>query len=315
MPQTSQRLDGVADLNGAHWVPTGGRVMYVHNLGASALDQLPEGMGGNPDGFFTSVNAAYAACRANRGDTICALPGHAESAATATALSNIVAGVKVRGFSHGSADMPVISLTATTAQLAISADGSVFENMKFHLDGAVVAKAINVTGSGVKFRGCRFRTGSVASTNLATIAMEVGSGATFFEMTDSYMYGTGGVSTDGVKFVGATVPSNFILERCLFNFPATEVNGLVHVTVAAIDCLVKDSIFINTVASSTCGLKLDNVATTGLAVGCDFSDLNDGTATAQGVIVGGTSVLWRFSRCFEVDEKNKNSILSPGVGT
>ena len=316
MSITSQRFDGVADLNnGTVYVPSGGKVVYVHSSGAAALDALPEGMGANPDGFSTTINGGINGLRSNRGDRVVVLPGHSENITGATSLSNLVAGVKVTGISHGTADMPTVRWTGTAAQWAVSSAGCVFENLKLQLEGAVVAKAINVTANGVRFQRCRIQTGSTITTNVATIAIEVGSGATEFQFNDNYMYGTGGVSTNGIKFVGATVPSNFDLRRNTFIFPATEVNGLVHVTVAALDGFIEDCRFVNTVASSTAGLVLDNVATTGFAVGCDFSCLNDGTATAQGVIVGGSSVLWRFSRCFEVDEKGKNSILSPGVGT
>ncbi len=314
--QTSIRIDGPTEVfPGFVLVPTGGKIIYVHSSGAAALDQLPPGIPGNPDGFFTSINAAFATCRANRGDNIICLPGHSESAATSTSLSNIVAGTRVIGMSNGPNDMPTVRFTATGSQWAISAAGCTFEGLRLRLEGAVVAKALNVTGANTTIKKCRIQTGSVVTTNVATIGIEVGSGATGFQFTDNYMFGTGGISTDGIKFVGATVPSNFELRRNTFIFPATEVNGLVHVTVAAIDNLIEDCRFVNTVASSTAGLVLDNVATTGFAVGCDFSDLNNGTATAQGVIVGGASVLWQFSRCFEVDEKGKNSILSPGVGT
>ena len=316
--QTSLRIDGPTEVfPGYVLVPTGGKVIYVHSSGASALDQLPAGIPGNPDGFFTTLNAAFATCRDNRGDVIVCLPGHSESLASSggTDLSNIKAGVRVVGASNGITDMPTLRWTATTAQWAISSANCTFENLRLRLEGANgVVKAINVTGAGTTFKKCRIQTGSGAS-NKATIAIEVGSAATEFQFDDCYMYGVTGAVTDGIKFVGATVPSNFHIRNSRFVLPATEINGIIHVTVAALDNIIEGCIFQNTVASSTACVVLDNVATTGFMVNCDMSDLNDGTATAQGVIVGGASVLWRFSRTFEVDEKAKNSILSPGVGT
>jgi len=312
----SQRLDGVSEIiPGLLVVPTGGRVTYVHNAGAAALDSLPPGMQGNPDGFYQSLNAAMATCRPNRGDVICELPGHVENHTTGTELSNLVAGVRVIGVSNGVSDMPVHSFANTAAQWAINKNGVVFENIKLDLGQANgVVKALAVTGADVVFDRCLMKM-ATDSTHKATIGIEVGSGATGFRLRRSELYGASGIAvTDGVKFVGATVPSNFRIEDCLMQFAATEVNGLVHVTVAALDGLIRNCVLANTVASSTACVVIDNVASTGFAVNVDCADLNNGTATAQGFILGASS-LWRFSRTYETNEPNKNSIVSPAAGT
>jgi len=313
--QSSVRYDGVFEIPGAYIVPSGGKVVYVHSSGASALDQLPAGMPGNPDGFFTTLNAAFATCRDNRGDVICELPGHSESHTTATELSNIKAGVRVLGMSNGCNDMPTHRWTNTAAQWAISSAGCVFENIKLRLEGANgVTKAINVTGACTAFKKCRIQMASGAS-NKATIGMEIGSGATEFLLDDCYVYGASGTAvTDGIKFVGATVPSNFVLRDSTFMYAATEVNGLVHVTVAALDGYVLRCRFANSVASSTAGFVVDNVASTGFIVDSDCSDLNNGTAASQGFIFGAGS-LWRTSKTHESNEANKSGIASPAVTT
>ncbi len=314
--QSSVRFDGPTEVfPGFVLVPTGGKVVYVHSSGASALDQLPPGIPGNPDGFFTTLNAAFATCRNNRGDTIVELPGHSESHTTATELSNIKAGVRVLGVSNGCNDMPTHRWTNTAAVWAISSAGCVFENLKLQLEGANgVVKAINVTGACTAFKKCRIQMASGAS-NKAVIGMEVGSGATEFLMDDCYVYGASGIAvTDGIKFVGSTVPSNFVLRDSFFNYAATEINGLVHVTVAALDGYVKSCRFANTGACATAGFVVDAVASTGFLVDCDASDLNNGTAASQGFIFG-AGALWRTSKSHESNEAGKSGIASPGVTT
>ncbi len=168
MPIASFNAQGPAEVfPGYVLVPTGGLVHYVHSSGAAALDLLPSGMyAPSPAGFFTSVNAAMANCRASRGDTIIALPGHVETVSASTFLSSVKAGVRVIGRGNGVTDRPKFTWNNAAGQMAISAANVWFDNCQFELAGdpasvtaLTVTSAIVVTGVGCKFTNCHFQVG------------------------------------------------------------------------------------------------------------------------------------------------------------
>lgn len=288
-------------------LPPGSRVAaYVRSTGEQSGD----------DSFIrsnlvTTLAAGLARCRSGLMDTVVVLPGHSESVTDATMLTNLVAGTRVMGFGRGS-NMPVFRWTATGSQWAVSVADVVFSGLHLQLEGANgVVKAINVTGSGVGFHNNDIEVASGA-TNKATIAIEVGTGAHRFEMVGNVLRGTATHNvTDGIKIVAAVTDARIMDNEMVFS--ATAANGNVHVTAAALGLKVARNLMYNTHTASSACLALDNVATDGFVYDNRIGVKNDGTANAQGITVGGASVLTLFSENYAVDEKGKSGVITPAV--
>lgn len=85
--------------------------------------------GKNPKNALATIAQAFAKCRANKGDRIICLPGHAENVSASTALA--VAGVTVIGLGFGRNRPTVTFDTANTSTYAIGADNIRFYNVRF----------------------------------------------------------------------------------------------------------------------------------------------------------------------------------------
>lgn len=287
-------------------LPPASRVVYVCSAGVRDGDDawLSERL-------LPTLADGLKQCRSGRGDTVVILPGHSESVTTG-GLSNLVAGTRIIGLGSGT-NRPTFRWTATTSQWAISVADVAFENLLLKTEGANgVVKAIVTTAANTSFSGCELEVASGAS-NKATIVLEVGSAATGFRFTNNYLHGTATHNvTDGIKFVGATVPSRFIIANNLMTASATAANGLINVTVAALNNFILNNTIYNTHTASTSCITLADVATNGLCAGNVLGTINDGTAAAQG-ITNGTASLWKFAQNFSVDEAQKSGVLAPAA--
>src|SRR5262245_2682856 len=125
---------GLLTVPGYTLQPNGGLTFYVHSSFAS-LDRLPAGL---QDLCFTSINSAFAACRANRGDVIKVLEGHTESVTGADGWSSIKAGVRVIGQGNET-ERPTITWTAAGSQLDLDVANVSIQNMRMFLAGAHAA--------------------------------------------------------------------------------------------------------------------------------------------------------------------------------
>ena len=70
---------------------------------------------------FATIDYAIGKCTANHGDVIYVLPGHAETLATAGAITADIAGISIIGLGNGTLK-PKLTLSATGSTIAISAD-------------------------------------------------------------------------------------------------------------------------------------------------------------------------------------------------
>lgn len=274
-----------------------------------------QGTGGYDTPYVTLAAAlADPDFTANRGGAVIALPGHSENIAVATALDSLVDGVAIIGIGQGTAK-PTFRMTATGSQFVLDNNNTILAGCKLRLEGAVVVKALNVTGTDFWLDACDVEVASGAS-NKSTIAMEIGSGAVRATVSNNRFRGTETHNvTDGIKVVGATVPSDLTIVDNDMIFSATAGNGLIHVTVAVKRLLIKNTVMYNTHTASTATVALDDVAADGLVYYGGSANVNDGTVTAQGVVFAGSSVLVKCIQHLAVDEKAKNAILSPGVCT
>jgi hypothetical protein len=291
-------------------LPPGSRIAaYVRSTGVQ--------IGDDPflnSNLVSTLAAGVARARAGLGDTVVVLPGHTESVTDATMLSGLVAGTRIMGFGRGS-NMPVFRWTATAAQWALSVADVTIQGLRLRLEGANgVVKAINVTGADCGIYGCDIEVSSGAA-NLATIALEVGVGATRFELVGNLLRGVAaGVATDGVKVVSTN--QGIRIEDNEMAFATTTTNGLVHFTTAALDTRVARNLMLNSTAVSVACIVYDNVAVTGVCADNRIAVLSTGAHTANVTgITTGASTLVRFFENYSSNDLRTSGLLVPAADT
>lgn len=267
--------------------------------------------------LYTTLASALTQCRPGYNDIIYVLEGHSESVTDATMLDDIVAGTQIIGVGNPlSSNAPVFRWTATGSQWTLDKADLGFYGLKLRLEGANgVVKAINITAANNTIMGCDIETASGAALK-ATIAIEVGSAALNCNISENNFRGTATHnSTDGIKVVGATVPSDLKICDNRMIFSATAANGLVHITVAALNMDISRNYMYNTMTSSTACIKVDNVACDVMMCDNRMMTKNDGTVTAQGIVLAGTNSLCGYFENYSCDEKNKSGVLTPVAAT
>jgi len=267
---------------------------------------------GEFDTPYATLAAALADADLGPGDAVVCLPGHSESVADATMLDNLDDGVAIIGIGHGT-NRPTFRWTAAGSQWALNNANTIVAGLRLRLEGANgVTKAIDITGAGVTLDDNHIQVASGAS-NKATIAIEVGSAATDCTISRNWVYGTATHNvTDGIKVVGGTVPSRLRIFDNEMVASATAANGLIHVTVAALEMVIRDNIIYNTHTSSTACIVFDNVACDGIVVRNYLGTKNDGTASAQGITFG-AGALVVCGENYSIDEAKKSAVLAPAA--
>ena len=136
-----------------------GKQFWVNNSGV-----LPDGgIGGSDtnDGTYlkplSTIDGAIGKCKANRGDIICVMPGHAENVASAGAIACDVAGVAIVGLGLGTKRPTISFTTATAAAITVSAANVTLHNMIFNANFADVAAAIIPTAANCTLSYCNFK--------------------------------------------------------------------------------------------------------------------------------------------------------------
>jgi len=292
--------------------PTANVAAFVRSTGAADLDMKPLG-----DMLVTTLDAGLRRVRAGKGDTIYVLPGHTENVTDATMFDNVVAGTRIIGMgSPLQSDAPVFRWTATGSQWTLDQADILIQGLKLRLEGANgVVKAIYITAAGCSLIGNDIEMASGAALK-ATIGIEVGSAALSTTISGNEFRGTATHnSADGIKVVGATVPSRLKICNNHMSFSATAANGLVHITVAALDMLIRGNEMSNTHTASTACIAIDNVACSGNISYNNMATLNDGTVTDQGLVMAGANSLIKCFENYSCDEKNKSGVLTPAAAT
>jgi hypothetical protein len=235
---------------------------YVHASGAAETDfQEIKAR------IYTTLNAALAECREDKGDVVLVLPGHTENVASADQMSNLVKGSRIVGGGHGEI-RPTFTWSAAGSTFLLDQDSTTIENCILNLEpgtGTVtVAAPITVSGNGCAIIGCDMRVSTDAD-NKVTQAMTVtGDDFTF---AGNHMYGaTAGEVTACIDFNAAhrlQMVGN-VVEAATSN---ADVGVVRMVTAASLNCYFANNVYINRKASST-------VAFIGLA-GCSGVSLNE----------------------------------------
>src|SRR3990167_2262903 len=137
-----------------------GEVFYVNNSGVLPVGGVG-GSNGNPGTYakpWSTIEGALnnGKVKASRGDVIFAMPGHAETISSATALNIDKAGVAVIGLGTGALRPTLTFDTVTTAAINWTADYCTLQNFNFTGNFLSVATAIlNSGGAGMTVENCR----------------------------------------------------------------------------------------------------------------------------------------------------------------
>src|SRR3989304_7620664 len=120
-----------------------GNVYFVSSTSTTRSDSPSAG---TKDAPFASLDYAVGRCTASNGDVIIAMPGHIETVAADNGLAIDVAGITFIGVGNGSL-RPTINVTATTADVEISAANTTMCNFLFTGGIDVITGVVNISAA------------------------------------------------------------------------------------------------------------------------------------------------------------------------
>lgn len=247
---------GGVDLGTAIVLPPGGEIRaYVRSTGPADGDPLDLNAK-----LVTTLNAGLARCRANRGDTVVVLPGHAESIATADAMSSLVAGTTIMGIGSGTL-RPTFTWTATGSTFLLDVANVKIINCILNMDpgsGSVTVGApITVSAAGCKFINCMGRFSTDANSKV-TIGITTTAAADELGIHGCHFYGaTAGECTTFLDLIGTD--RLHITDTVIEGATSNVAVGIVRfATTASLNIKLERNTYINRKALST-------AAVTGLA--------------------------------------------------
>lgn len=124
--------------------------------------------GTDPSAALATVDAAVNKCTANAGDTIIALPGHAETVTAADGIDLDVAGVSVIGIGVGTQKPTITFTTATTADVEVAAANVEVTGFRFvcNIASQVAMVTVAATGDGAHIHHNDFLEGSATGVTM-----------------------------------------------------------------------------------------------------------------------------------------------------
>ncbi len=150
-----------------------GNVYYVDSTHADASNAHD---GTDPNHPKATLASAIAACTANRGDQIIVGSNHAESIATAGAITINRAGVRITGYGNGE-DRPTITFTNAVASVIVSAGNITLENLLFVCGADSIAIMLDINADDCHVIGCEFRENTAVAQQFLTAIDINGGGA------------------------------------------------------------------------------------------------------------------------------------------
>ncbi len=260
--------------------------------------------------LVTTLADGLSRCRSGFNDVVFVLPGHTENV-TSTTLANLKPGTRVIGCGRGS-NRPNFRWTATTSQFVMNDADCVFANLILRMEGAVVVKAVAVTAADCAIINCDIDVGTVASTNLSTIGIELGAGADRFELRNNYIHGIAAATCTKVVVVAGVCDGAIISMNKIMAATATTTVGVIDVTAAATGLDIGKNVLENRLANSVAvGSVTGAVAATGVVYENYGSTLTGNPQTA-GWTLNGASLLRLFQN-FTSDTANASGIISPAA--
>jgi hypothetical protein len=261
--------------------------------------------GRSPDAPLATLDYAIGLCTANKGDRIYLLPGHAETIATASALTADVAGIQIIGLGQGNS-IPTFTLgTATTATFNVTAASVRIRGIKIISDLADVAAGITASAAadGLIVEDCFFQDG--ASNKELVIAISLAAACDNVLIQNNRFYGTAAADNDSaIKFAGATTRSRIIGNLIYGDFDTAAIAGA---TAAGSGLLIQNNNAINLDSGAGLALSL-HASTTGLVA--DNRWFGGKTNTVP-VAAAGCHHAENYTAC----AVNESGIIKPNVET
>jgi len=175
---------------------------------------------------FASLQYAKTRCTANNGDTVFAMPGHAETISNATTLTLTVADIAYVGLGTGSRRPTLTFDTATTANIPVSAANNTMQNFLFVANLADITSFIT-TAAAPEFlvNNCEFRDTSSILNAIRCVTTTVTVNADGLTITNNRVQSLATTAATGmVNIVGTmsrlTVNDNYYVGAVLNNTPA-----------------------------------------------------------------------------------------------
>ena len=260
--------------------------------------------GTSPDSPRATLDSAIGLCTADKGDMIVIMPGHTENIATASAITNDVAGINVIGLGNGSL-RPKFSFTAAAATHVISAGNTLFKNIQWEANFADVAVGLDVSGvDNLTFEDCWF---TEAGTNLNFLNLiDLATGADNFTIKNCDFIG-GDASNDA--FISGVAHSGFYISDSRFyaNVAQTAAHGLIVSSGNVTNVEIKDCSFRSNVDGAIF-IDFDGTANSGVVSNCYFSSLDVAGAVTTGFDFTGGHIF----ECYVAGEANTYGIIGGG---
>jgi len=291
----------------ANIMPPGGRVCAVVDSNGAADHDDPSYAAMK----VPTLAAALPHARANKGDVILVAPGHTENVADATMLTNLKAGTIILGLvdPHKSY-APTFTFTATASQWAVSVADVQISGLRLVAGVAAIVKAINITGAGCRFEGNYVHLCD-ASYDMV-IGVEVGAGAHDCHIVGNDFQGESTGESTSPVIVAAVVNRTVITRNNFYCSTAGAAKGQIQINAACLGLVIWDNTMWNGKALSTGNIEFAAAASEGVCGNNMMAQLNNGVATAQGIL-GNTTSLVRFFENRTNDEKNKNCFYTPAA--
>ena len=242
-----------------------GKYWYVDSGSATGADA--GGSGRAPDAPFLTLDYAFGAhgAAANNGDVVIVMPGHAETIASAGAITMDLAGVSVIGIGTG-ADRPTFTFSATDSTIIMSAASLRLENILIKPSINAVVSPIVISGADCVIKNVEVQDDSALVECQASILTTAGAAR---------------LTIDGFEYRG---------------FVTGDAATRVIVLVGVVNATIKNCKFWGEV--STAVINMETTLSTGITVhDCYF--YNDNVALTKTVVASVGSCLWQATDCFD----------------
>jgi hypothetical protein len=300
--------------------PTTGRIFIVCKASLTTIKPEIDAMYGNgyPDGVpivYTTVQAAKAACVANRGDIILIAPGHTETISNATTLTMTVAGVTIIGLGVGSLRPTFTFDTATTANIPVTAANVTIKNCIFIANFAdIVSCFTNNAAPEFVVEDCAFRDTSSVLNFLAiiTTTVSVNADGLKFNRNRLKILGTTAATTP-IKVAGTMdriqINDNYVTKAVLNNTSCLLAHAALVVTNLEMG---GNLIFSANTDSSSGGFLITTSSTTNS--GMVYNNKVQGLDVAAAILVTAGCKYGMFNNLYDGDADASGFVL-PAIGS
>jgi hypothetical protein len=281
-----------------------GRTFYVSSVTGVANNA------GGKGAPCPTLTAALALCTANRGDYIYLLPNHAETIASAGAITINKAGVTIIGLGNGSI-RPTFTWSATDSTIAISAANVTLKNVITTISVDEVVSMFNVTGANCTLDAVDFVPyGALGATGQAIQWLLTSAAADGITVQNcKHMQKTAAnanqvwIDLNGVDY------AKVINNTGMFTAKAATASHWIGTTAACNELEIRDNRVL-WLGSTITGVITCTTATTGIICG-NYLGSGTSVATATAIVADAAFVFQNYW----IDDAAASAILAPAAGT